>query len=85
MIQAIRRGKSIRFVATKFGVNKSTVERWIRRTKDKRLDRIDWSDRPDGSPLPVNRYAAEVEACVLELRKELKENGSPPESVGKKG
>jgi len=74
MIRAIRHGKSVRAVAAKFGVSKTTVAQWIRRTKGKRLDRVDWSDRPDGSPSPVNRCATEVEACVLELRKDLKEN-----------
>lgn len=76
MVQSIRRGKSVRSVATEFGVSKTTVERWIRRAKGKRLDRVDWSDRPDGSPSPINRCADDVEQCVLELRKELKEYGA---------
>jgi len=76
MVQTIRRGQSIRTVALEFGVSKTTVERWIQRTKGKRLDRVDWSDRPDGTSSPVNRCATEVEACVLELRQDLKENSA---------
>lgn len=74
MVTAIRRGNSLRAVAAKFDVSKTTVERWINRTKGKRLDRVDWNDRPDGSPRPINRSAGNVEKCVLKLRKELKEN-----------
>ena len=73
MIQAIRSGESIRNVAKQFDVSKATVERWIARTKGKRLDRIDWSDQPDGPPRPGNRSSEELEQCVLKIRKHLKE------------
>jgi transposase len=64
----------LRQVAAQFRVGKSTVERWGKRAQGKRLDRVDWNDRPDGTSKPVNRASAEVEQCVLTLRKQLKEN-----------
>ena len=75
-MEAVRRGQSLRQVAEQFRIGKSTIERWIKRTQGKRLDRVDWNDRPDGSPKPVNRASAEVEQCVLNLRKQLKENSA---------
>ena len=42
----------------------------------KRLDRVDWSDRPDGATASINRCAAEVETCVLEIRQDLKEKSA---------
>lgn len=76
MMTAIRRGKSVRAVTAQFSVSKTTIERWIERTKGKRLDRVDWSDRPDESPSAQDRTTKSVEQCVLELRKELEENSS---------
>ncbi len=73
MVQAVRSGKSIRDVAVEFGVTKTTVERWKRRTGEKRLDRVDWTNQPDGPPRPANRSSEEVEQCVLAIRKRLKE------------
>jgi hypothetical protein len=55
-------------------VTKATVERWKNHAQGKRLDRVDWNDRPDGTLKPANRSASEVEQCVLTLRKQLKEN-----------
>ena len=74
MVEAVRRGKSLRRVAHEFHVSKSTVEFWLKRAKDKRLDRTDWTDQPSGSKTPINRTASSIEQCVLHLRKELREN-----------
>jgi len=75
-VEAVRKGQSLRKVAEQFRIGKSTVERWVARAKGKRLDRVDWSDRPDGSAKPGNRTSAKVEQCVLTLRKQLKENSA---------
>jgi transposase len=64
----------LRQVAEQFRVGKSTVERWKKRAEGKRLDRVDWDDRPDGSTKPANRTSENIEQCVLTLRKQLKEN-----------
>lgn len=74
MVQAVRQGQSFRSVAKQFGVSKTTVERWVQRAKTKRLDRVDWTDQPEETTAPKNRSSFEVEICVLNLRKELKEN-----------
>lgn len=48
-----------------------TVQRWVERASTKRLDRVDWSDRPAGTPRPVNRMSIATEEHVLRLRDEL--------------
>lgn len=73
MVTAVRRGQSLRNVAEQFHVGKSTVERWVVRAQGKRLDRVDWNNQADGTSTPANRSAAEIEQCVLALRKQLKE------------
>jgi putative transposase len=71
MVQAVRRGSSLRGVARQFQVNLRTVQRWVERASTTRLDRVDWSDRPSGAPRPVNRASLATEAAVLKLRGEL--------------
>lgn len=71
MVHAVRRGKPMRQVAREFGTSLETVRRWVERALSKRLDRVDWSDRPAGTPRPVNRTSAATEAQVLRLRSEL--------------
>lgn len=73
MVAEVRRGASRRAVAKKFGVSKSQVDRWVQRAGDKRLDRVDWSDRRSGQDTPHNKSSLEVEEQVLAIRKELKE------------
>ncbi len=72
MVEAVRRGASIRAVARQFGVSRPTVDRWVVRAAGYRLDRVDWSD---GAPIPhcVHRTPPEREARVLALRRELRE------------
>ena len=73
MVAEVRRGASRRAVGKKFGVSKSQVDRWVKRAHRKRLDRVDWSDRPLGPKTPHNRSSTELEEVVLAIRKELKE------------
>ena len=73
MVSAFRRGMSLGKVAKKFGVAKATVWFWVRRAEGKRLDRVDFRDRTSGPQRPANRTAKTVEACVLEVRQELRE------------
>jgi transposase-like protein len=72
MVQAVRRGASMRQVADQFGVALATVQRWVARAGEQRLDRVDWTDRPCGLPTPVNRTARALEDRVLTLRQELR-------------
>jgi hypothetical protein len=53
-------------------VGLGTVQRWVARAADTRLDRVDWSDRPD-TPHRTTRTAPAVEDAVLRLRWELRE------------
>jgi transposase len=71
MVQAVRRGNSLRKVARQFRVSLETVRRWIQRASTTRLDRVDWADRPAGAPKPVNRTSAATEDEVLRLRNDL--------------
>lgn len=73
MVTEVRRGASRRAVAGKFGVSKSQVDRWVERAAGKRLDRVDWSDRPSGQRTPHNKSSVGIEETVLAIRKELKE------------
>jgi hypothetical protein len=71
MVQSVRRGSSLRRAAGEYGVSLRTVQRWVERASTKRLCRVDWSDRPAGSPKPVNRVSLATEEDVLRLRVEL--------------
>jgi len=69
----VRRGVSMRQVATQFRVALSTVQSWVQRAGTQRLDRVDWSDRPRGPHRPANKCSRELEDLVLTLRRQLKE------------
>lgn len=73
IVSAVRAGQSLRAVARRFGVGKSTVQRWVRRARGKRLDRVDFSPRPS-RPQRTNRTPQELEDLVLDLRRELKDH-----------
>jgi hypothetical protein len=66
----------MRSVASEFGVALRTVQRWVTRAVDARLDRVEWSDRPDGCLTPANRAGTAVEERVLQMRKDLKEQSA---------
>src|SRR6516162_9059652 len=78
MVQAVRRGASMRQVADQFGVALATVQRWVARAKGQRLDRVDWTDQPCGLPTPVNRTARQREDLVLTIRQELRATNNRP-------
>src|SRR5262249_36629287 len=73
MVQAVRRGASMRQVAHQFGVALATVPRGVARAGEQRLDRVDWTDRPCGLPTPVNRTERALEDLVLTIRQELRD------------
>jgi transposase-like protein len=72
MVEAVRHGSSLRATARRFGVGLGTVQRWVTRAGNVRLDRVDWGDRPD-RPHRTTRTDPEVEALVLLVRRELRE------------
>ena len=63
----------MRQVAHQFGVALATVQRWVARAGEQRLDRVDWTDRPCGLPTPVNRTERALEDLVLTIRQELRD------------
>jgi putative transposase len=71
MVERVRAGHGIREVAREFGVSLSVVQRWIKRASKQRLDRVDWSNRPNASGRPHNRTAVDVEALILTVRQHL--------------
>ncbi|MBV8268362.1 MAG: hypothetical protein JO252_18700, partial [Planctomycetaceae bacterium] len=73
MVAAARRGTPLRQIARRFRVALSTVQFWVARAGDRRLDRVDWADRPDGPRQPANRSPQALEDLVLTLRGELKD------------
>jgi hypothetical protein len=74
MVAAARRGTPLRQIARHCGVALSTVQFWVARAGDRRLDRVDWADRPDGPRQPANRSPRDLEDLVLTLRGELKDS-----------
>ena len=75
MVSAVRQGKSLREVAASFGVHHCTVAVWVQHTEGKRLDRVDFSDRPRLSP-PHNKTCEATENVILHVRKDLKEHSA---------
>jgi hypothetical protein len=73
MVAAVRHKAPMREVARRFRVALSTVQLWVARAGNRRPDRVDWTDRPDGPQRPVNRSTAEMEDLVLATRRELKD------------
>jgi hypothetical protein len=72
MVAAARRGCSLHAVAQQFAVSPATVLRWVRRAAGRRLDRVDWSDRPR-APRHTTRTAPDLEALVLDIRRDLRQ------------
>lgn len=72
----MRRGTSVSKVAARFGVSRSTVRYWLNRAGERRLDRVDFGDRPTGRRRAANRTTTEVEELVLEVRRELRDESA---------
>lgn len=72
MVSAVRRGRGQRQVARQFRVALCTVQRWVKRAAGRRLDRVDWDDRPRGARISPRRTAAVVERQVLTVRDQLR-------------
>ncbi len=72
MAAAVRRGQSLRAVARRFHVPLSTVQYWVRRAGEQRLDRVEWSDAPRGGRRLARSTPSRVENLILRLRQQLK-------------
>jgi len=72
MVQAVRRGESVRSVARRFAMSPATVLKWVSRGEGRRLDRVNFADRPRGAKVVWNRTPVTAERRVLELRQHLR-------------
>lgn len=72
MVRLVRTGRSMRWVASKFNVDPSTVWLWVNRAAGQRLDRVEFAARKPGRAW--NRTAAEVERRIIEQRKALRDS-----------
>jgi putative transposase len=70
MVAAVRRGRSIRAVAKQFRVGVATVAHWVKRAKDQRLDRVDFSDQ-SRAPHKTRRTNTTIEEMIVKIRGEL--------------
>lgn len=67
----VRGGASLRVAARRFRCSASTAWLWVDRARGRRLDRCEWTDRPDGPAKPVNRTSRHLEQRVVRLRRWL--------------
>ena len=61
----------MRAAARRYHCAASTVCFWVQRARGRRLDRVDWADRPSGSARPANRTARSLERRIVALRRWL--------------
>src|SRR3569832_2370654 len=73
MISLVRKGKSMRSVASQFGVSLHTVQRWVAHSAGQRLDRVDWSGARGGRR-ETQATSSEVEGLVIGLRTQLRDH-----------
>lgn len=71
LVASVRRGASLRAAAGRYRCSVGTAWTWVQRARNRRLDRVDWSDRPRGRPGPVNRTARRIERRIVRLRRRL--------------
>lgn len=73
MVSEVRSGKSMRQVSKDFGVSLDTVQTWVKRANDQRLDRVDWSGFTQGGRRNKCSTPEKLEGLVVRVRKFLKE------------
>jgi hypothetical protein len=74
MVAAVRHGASQREVARQYQVSLATVQFWLQRADDQRLDRVDWRDHPSGPHPSPQRTSRQIENLVLRVRQELRDH-----------
>lgn len=69
---ACRGGASQRSVAAQFRVSLATVQYWLKRTGDRPLERVDWSNR---QPIAnhIQRTSVQLEEVILDVRRQLRQ------------
>jgi hypothetical protein len=76
MVARVRSGLSLRAVAAEFKVTLRTVQRWLARAGEERLDRVDFSDHAPGAAVSLQRTSAELEERILVLRSSLRKQSA---------
>src|SRR5450432_1161226 len=71
MVAMVRRGKSRREGARRFGVTLRTVQRWMERAGEDPLASVDWSARSHAPRQVANKTAAILERAVCAMRSQL--------------
>jgi hypothetical protein len=72
MVALVRRGQSLRTIARRFHRALHTVQRWVARAGNERLDRVNWDDQAPIAQL-IHRTDRATEDMILMLRQELKD------------
>jgi len=62
----------MRAVARQVRTSLDTVQRWVRRAGDQRLDRVEWSDRPPVAHT-IRRTSSPMEDLIMTIRRELRD------------
>ena len=70
LVQAVRSGRSLRFVSREFGVSVSTAAYWVGRARGKRIDRVQFESRKTGRAW--NRTPSNMEQRILSVRNILR-------------
>ena len=73
MVRAVHSGHSLHRVAKRFRTSVNTVRLWVARAGNRRLHRVDFSDRKPGCVRGWNRLAVGLEQRIGELRHTLRE------------
>ena len=76
MVSQVRRGVALRAVAKAYRVSLRTVQVWVLRAGDERLDRVDWNDRPRGGRRAAQATSSAVEDVILKVRRQLQTNSA---------
>ncbi len=71
MVSEVRHGMSQREVSRKYGVSLCKLQYWLKRAGSRRLDRMDWEDRPHLARR-TGRTTTEIEDQVLCIRRMLR-------------
>lgn len=71
MVRAVRARRSVRSVATAFGVSVGAVAYWVQQARGQRLDRVNFADRKPGRA--SNRTPAQMEQRILSVRRSLRD------------
>lgn len=72
MVQAVRAGKSMRWVAKAYGVSVGTVAYWVEQARGQRLDRVRFDNRKPGRA--SNRTPSGMEQRILHVRRRLRDD-----------